>query len=92
MVYDTCLVMKIFTIGLPAECEVSPSSVPLNFHEFSSVPLKCPPQVFPSSVPLKCPPQVFSLNVPLKCSLQSPQIFKCPPQVFPSSDHLKIPF
>ena len=22
MVYDTCLVMKIFTIGLPAECDV----------------------------------------------------------------------
>ena len=21
MVYDTCLVMKIFTIGLPAECD-----------------------------------------------------------------------
>ena len=69
----------------------------------ASVPLKCPPHVFPSSlpltfsprsphilsVPLNCSPQVFLSSVPLQCSSQSQRIFKCPPQVSSSSVPLK---
>ena len=42
MVYDTCLVMKIFTIGLPAECELLRSLIGFNIYNLFIVLSRMP--------------------------------------------------